>query len=136
MMAQVLLIAALAVDLNSIRNEPNLERRSDLALDHANAAIDQAEQAYKAGQPDQMRAELKEAGDSVDLAYDSLVASGKNARHDKGFKKAEQRTRALMRRLAGFRELVDFDDRAAVEKIRDRVAEVNDNLLNGIMRKK
>lgn len=136
MIAQLMIVALVAFDLNSIRNEPNPERRSQLALDNANAAIDAAEQAYNAGQAEKMRAALDEVADSVDLAYDSLSGTGKSGRNNKGFKKAEQRTHELLRRLDGFKQLVDFDDRAMVEKVRDRVAAVNDDLLNGIMKKK
>ncbi len=131
-----LALGAFAQDLKSIRDEPNPERRSELALDNANGAIDAAEDAYKAGQIEKMQAALVEVADSVDLSYESLSASVKNPRHDKGFKKAEQRTREMLRRLDGFRQMVDFDLRASVEKTRDRVAAVNDNLLNGIMKKK
>jgi flagellar biosynthesis/type III secretory pathway protein FliH len=131
-----LALAASAQDLKSIREEPNPERRSELALDNANNAIDTAEDAYKAGQIEKMQAALTEVADSVDLSYESLSASGKNPRRDKGFKKAEQRTREMLRRLDGFHQMVDFDLRASVEKVRDRVAAVNDNLLNGIMKKK
>jgi flagellar biosynthesis/type III secretory pathway protein FliH len=131
-----LALAASAQDLKSIREEPNPERRSELALENANNAIDTAEDAYKAGQIEKMQAALTEVADSVDLSYESLSASGKNPRRDKGFKKAEQRTREMLRRLDGFHQMVDFDLRASVEKVRDRVAAVNDNLLNGIMKKK
>jgi hypothetical protein len=123
-------------DLKTIREEPNAERRSELALDNANTAIDQAEDAYKAGEAEKMQAALNEIADSVDLSYESLSSTVKNPRHDKGFKKAEQRTRELLRRLDGFRQMVDFTERAPIDKIRDRVAAVNDNLLNGIMKKK
>lgn len=136
MIALILVVALVSFDLNSIRNEPNLEKRSEMALDNANAAIDAAEQAYNAGEVEKMRADLQEVADSVDLAYQSLLATGKSARHEKGFKKAEQRTHEMVRRLDGFRELVDVDDRPSVAKVRDRVAAVNDNLLNGIMKKK
>jgi len=131
-----LALGAFAQDLKSIRDEPNPERRSELALDNANNAIDTAEDAYKAGQIEKMQAALTEVADSVDLSYESLSASGKNPRRDKGFKKAEQRTREMLRRLDGFHQMVDFDLRPSVEKVRDRVAAVNDNLLNGIMKKK
>jgi len=136
MMMQIILVAALALDLNSVRDEQNLERRSELALENANAAIDRAKQAYDAGQMEAMRAALTEVADSVDVAYDALVATGKNARHDKGFKKAEQRTRMLLRRLDGLLQVVGFEDRTPIEAARDRVAEVNEKLLNGIMKKR
>lgn len=128
------LILALALDLSSIRNEPNPDRRSELALDNANAALDTAKDAYTAGDTVKMQAALEEVAASAELAYDALASEPH--RNTKAFKKAEQRTHGLIRRLEGFREMVDFDSRARVDKIRDRVAVVNDNLLNGIMKKK
>jgi len=130
----VLLILALALDLSSIRNEPNPERRSELALENANTALDAAKDAYNAGDNAKMQAALDEVAQSAELAYDALASQPH--RNTKAFKKAEQRTHELLRRLEGFRQLVDFDDRAKVDKIHERVAAVNDNLLNGIMKKK
>jgi hypothetical protein len=129
-----LLILVLAFDLGSIRNEPNPDRRSDLAIDNANAVLDQAKEASSAGNNAKFDAALGEIGDSVDLAYESLA--GEAHRSTKAFKKAEQRTHLLLRRLDSFRELVDIDDRIKVDKLRERVSAAHDNLLNGIMKKK
>jgi hypothetical protein len=60
----------------------------------------------------------------------------KNPRNNKYFKKAELRTRELIRRLDGLAHLVSVDERDAVGKVREHVAEVHDNLLKGIMSKK
>jgi hypothetical protein len=128
------LILALAFDLASIRSEPNPEHRCDLALENANAAIDAAKDAYNAADGAKFQAAIEEVADSAELAYDALA--GEPHRNTKAFKKAEQRTHELLRRLEGFRQVVDFDDRAKIDKTRDRVAAVNDNFLNGIMKKK
>ncbi len=134
---QWLLIAILAFDLASIKNEPNLEKRSELALDHAGAELDEAREAYNAGDVAKMESALGEVGESVELAYHSLTDTGKDARRNpKFFKRAELRTRELMRRLEGIRETVSYQDRALVEVVRDRVAEVHDELLKGIMSKR
>jgi len=134
---QWLLIAILAFDLASIKNEPNLEKRSELALDHAGTELDEAREAYNAGDVAKMESALGEVGESVELAYHSLTDTGKDARRNpKFFKRAELRTRELMRRLEGIRESVSYQDRALVEVVRDRVAEVHDELLKGIMSKK
>jgi isopentenyl diphosphate isomerase/L-lactate dehydrogenase-like FMN-dependent dehydrogenase len=133
---QWLFIALLVIDLASVRNEPNLEKRSDLALDCANAALDRARDAANAGDVAKMATAFEEAGQSVDLAYDSLVESGKDPRHSRYFKKAELRTRDLLRRLEGLGQTVSFEDRALIDRLRDRVAEVHDNLLNGVLSKK
>ena len=128
---------AWATDLGAIRNEPNLERRSDLALQYAYAALDAARDAYTAGDLDKTGSAFEEVGASVDLAYDSLGATGKDPRRSpKFFKRAEMSTRQLLRRLDGMMESMSVADRSLAEKVRKRVAEVHDNLLLGIMKKK
>jgi hypothetical protein len=129
-----LLIMILALDLSSVRNEPNPEHRCDLAIENANTALDAAKDAYSAGDGAKLQAALDEVADSVDLAYESLA--GEAHRNTRAFKKAEQQTGKLLRRLEGFRQLVDFDDQAKVDKTLQRVSAAHDNLLNGIMKKK
>jgi hypothetical protein len=131
----VLLILCLAFDLAAIKLEPNLERRSDLALGNASAAMDTARDA--AADDAKLKAALTEVRESVDLAYQSLVESGKSARRNpKFFKRAELKTRELMRRLEGLAQAVDADDRVFVENVRDRVSKVHDDLIQDIMQKK
>jgi hypothetical protein len=134
---QALLILCLAFDLAAIRLEPNLERRSERALDNASVAMDAAREASSSGQSDKIKAALDELRDSVDLAYQSLVDSGKSARRSpKFFKRAELKTRELMRRLEGLAQAVDSDDRTIVESVREQVSKVHDNLIQDIMQKK
>ena len=130
-----LLILCLAFDLAAIKLEPNLERRSELALGNASAAMDVARDA--ASDEAKRKAALEELRDSVDLAYQSLVDSGKSARRNpKFFKRAELKTRELMRRLEGLAQAVDADDRVFVQSVRDRVSKVHDDLIQDIMQKK
>jgi hypothetical protein len=134
---QALLILCLAFDLAAIRLEPNLERRSERALENAAAAMDTARDASTGGDSAKVKASLEELRDSVDLAYQSLVDSGKSARRNpKFFKSAELKTRQLMRRLEGLAQAVDADDRPFVETVRDRVSQVHDDLIQDIMQKK
>lgn len=131
----LLLILCLASDLASIKLEANLERRSELALTNASAAMDVARDA--AGDEAKLKPALEEIRDSVDLAYQSLVDSGKSARRNpKFFKRAELKTRELMRRLEGLAQAVDADDRMFVESVRDQVSKVHDDLIKDIMQKK
>jgi hypothetical protein len=109
-------------DLASIQEEPNLEKRSQLAVDYANSKAD---------------ASLKEVGASVELAYQALLDTHKNPRRDpKYFKRTELALRQLLRRLEGMAESMSYEDRQAAEKVRDRVATIHDNLLQAIMKKK
>lgn len=132
----VLLAPAFSADLSTVKAETNLERRSDLALDYANTVLDEAREAYNAGDAAKLETALDNARASVELSYQSLEETGKNARNNKYYKRAEMRTRELVRRLDGLREMVGFEQRSMVEKVRERVAEVHDDLLKGIMSKK
>src|SRR5579862_9095107 len=132
-----LLMLVLALDLSSVKLEPNLERRSDLALDHANEELDAARDAFNANDAPKMQTALEEITESVNLSYQSLLDTGKDARRNpKFFKRAELSTRDLVRRLEGLEHLVDVDSRAYVDKVKDRVSEVHDDLLKSIMSKK
>jgi hypothetical protein len=131
-----LMILLLALDLTTIRNEPNLEHRSDLALDYANTALDAAREALNAGEDAKFLASLGEAREAVELSWHSLTDSGKYARNSNSFKRAEVRTRGLMRRLDGLRDLAGIDEKTEIEKVHARVAEIHDELIQGIMGKK
>src|SRR5579871_5407164 len=111
------LLLLLVLDLNAIKNEPNLEKRSDLALDYANTALDGARDAYTAGDDAKWQASLNEIADSVELSWHSLTDSGKYARNNGHFKHAELKTRNLLRRLDGLRDLVSGDDKSMVDKV-------------------
>src|SRR4029077_1141187 len=126
---QWVLVLALAFDLAGVKSEPNLEKRSELALNYANTALDAARDSYNQGDYDKTKTELEEVQQSVDLAYQSLSDTGKDPRRDpKFFKRAELRARELLRRLQGLGETVSAADREMVEKVRDRVSEVHDDL--------
>jgi uncharacterized membrane protein YccC len=135
-MTAALLMMIVAFDLASVKSEPNLERRSELALDVVNRSIDAARDSYNAGDQAKMQSALGQASEAADVMYDALSDSGKNPRNSRAFKKAELRTREIIRRLAGIGQSVGVEDRDAFEKLREHVAEIHDNLLKGIMSKK
>ncbi len=126
-----------AADLATIRREVNPERRSQLAMDYAGTALDAARGGYQAGDMNKAEAALNEVGEAVDLAYQSILDTGKVARRDPGlFKRAELATRQLLRRIEGLAESMSFQDRPLAEKVRDRVSVVHDDLVNAMMSKK
>jgi len=126
-----------AIDLNSVQQEPNLDKRNQLAIEYANSALDTARTAYQANDLDKTRTSLNETGEAVNLAYDSLKQSGKEARRDpKLFKRTELATRQMLRRIEGMAEAMNFEDRALIDKLRERVAAIHENLLQDIMAKK
>ncbi len=143
-MASETLWAALAVGLafagtlpaglKEVLAEPNLEKRSKLALDNAEAACQAARSAYDAGDDSRATADLHEVQESVEVAYASLQGTGKDPRKNpKWFKKAEMETRDLLRRLDSFQQAMSFDDRASVDPVKAKVQQVHDELLMGLM---
>lgn len=137
MITYFVLLATMAFDLSAVKTEPNPEKRSERALDNANLALDAARDDYNAGNIDKSQTELEEVRDSVDLAYESLSGTGKDPHKDpKFFKRAELRTRELMRRLEGLAPGMSGVDHGTLEKVRERISAVHDNLLNGILSKR
>jgi len=123
-------------DLGAVKSEPDLEKRSELALANADRAIDEARKTYNAGDQKAAEAALDEVGESVVLSYDSLEHTHTAPRKSKYYKRAEQKVQALIRRLSGFRDEVSFDSRQSVERVINKLAEVHDQLITDIMSKK
>ena len=126
-----------AFDLDAIRKEPNLEKRSELALGNAETALDRARDAYQKDNDADFKAAIAEVSDSIELCKQSLDESGKNARKSpKYFKKAEIGIRKLSRRLDNLQVEVSVDDRPAVEPVVDRAHKLQEEILLAIMGKK
>jgi hypothetical protein len=104
--------AALQADLKKALAEPDLEKRSKLALDNAFAAYQGARDAYQKGEMEQVQADIDEIEQSVDLAYQSLTDTGKNA---------------------SFQDQMSYADRTLLDKVKARVQQVHDELLLGLM---
>lgn len=141
-MRKVILIAALSgaslfAQLDAVHSEPNLEKRSELALLHANAAIDRARTLYKEGKQAQFEAAVQEIVDAVELSRTSLQQTGKKARrHPKHFKRAELKTRELVKRLDTLETDVGLEQRPVVTAAKKHVSAINDDFVVQIMTKK
>jgi len=132
--AALALAGAARADMKQALAEPNLEKRSQLALNNAVAAYKTARAAYEKGENEQVAAGIAEIQESVDLAYTSLTQTGKDPRRSpKWFKKAEIDTRDLLKRLEAFDHEMSFSDRPMLEKVRAKVQQVHDDLLVGLM---
>ncbi|HEX3879143.1 MAG TPA: hypothetical protein VHW24_19300 [Bryobacteraceae bacterium] len=121
-------------DLKKAMAEPNLEKRSKLALENAKAAYQAARDAYAKDDLDQVKAFAAEIDESVDLAFQSLEQTGKNPRSSpRYFKHAEQETSQLVRRLDGFQQDMGYEERSLLEKTKAHVQKVHDDLLLELM---
>jgi hypothetical protein len=124
----------LRADLKQAMAEPNLEKRSKLALENASAAYQTARAAYDSGENEKVSAAAAEITESVDLAYTSLMKTGKDPRKSpKWFKQAEIETRNLLRRIETFQQQMSFSDRELLDKTKAKVQQVHDDLLVGLM---
>ena len=126
-----------AANLESIRAEPNLERRSQLALGFAKATVKPVLEAYEQGDAELGGRLLMQIQEAVELAQESLSATGKSARRKpKYFKRAEIRSRNLIKQLRALSRALNYDEREVVDSVVDRVSAINDQLLLAIMTKR
>jgi len=124
----------LRADLTQVKAEPNLEKRSKLALDHAGATLKEARTVYSNSDVAKSMALIAEVRESVELAEQSLKETGKNPRKSpKYFKRAEIETRALLKRIEAFQDEMSVNDRPSLDSLRTKVQQVHDDLLMGIM---
>lgn len=121
----------------TVMAEPNLEKRSELALREADKAITAAKSAYDAQNVNDFKARVSDVEALVQLSYKSLQDTGKRARRSpKYFKRAEMGIRALLRRLVSLENDVAIDDRPVVEAARKELSSVHETVLQDIMTKK
>lgn len=126
--------AADRLDLKQIQAESNLEKRSKLALEHASAVLQAARDAYNSGDNQKTASLAAEVQESVELAAASLKQTGKDPRRSpKWFKHAEIETRDLVRKLDTFQQDMSFSDRPMLDKVKEKVQQVHDDLLLGLM---
>lgn len=127
------LLLLLSFDLDAVKAEPNLDRRAEIAIDNANAALDKAKTLYNAGDYKASQTSANEVRDSIELCAEALKATGKDPRkYAKQFKKTEFRIQALIRRVKSFAQSVSIEDRPGVVKVQERLEEISDEIVSGI----
>ena len=124
-------------DVAAVKAEPNPEKRSDLALAHAEQEVEAAKKAYDANDLPAFRKSIEEVAELADLSAESLESTGKRARRNpKYFKRAEQKLLLLIRRVDSLEKDVSLDDRETVAEVRKRLTSIHERILNDIMTKK
>ncbi len=140
MLTLALLLAAHAAadgPLDAARAEPNLEKRSEKALQAAQKTLDTLRRTGDLSDRAGVQAALNGIRDGVELCVDSLEESGKNPRRSpKYFKRAEISLRKLNRQLEDLRVALSADDRAPVAALLAYTVRVQEDLLLGIFTKK
>src|SRR6266849_6650372 len=137
LLAILICCSPLLADLKQVKAEPNLEKRSRAALDHAEQALKDSRRAYADGNLQLTTELLEEVGESVDLVEASLKASGKDPiKSPKYFKIAEIKTGSLHRSVEAFSRDMNDADRSMIEKLKEKLQDTHDRLLQAIMTRK
>lgn len=119
-----------ATELDTIRGDADPQRRYRAALDYAAQQITASRKAYEDGKVREFEAALGEVVAGVKLCDETLRAPGRNrVRNATHFKKAELKTREILRRLDQLGRETGVDDRAPVEKAKTAVQAIQDRLL-------
>jgi len=127
-------LTLLPADLQSIKNEPNPEKRSRLALAYADTALTEARNAYNNQDMKVTEAKLAEVQQSMELAQSALSSTGKKPGRSPGpYKYAETKSRELLRRIQGLKDEMDASDRGLIEPVQNKVQEIHDAWLDGIL---
>ena len=121
-------------DLDTIRKQPDLQKRYTAALNFAASRIDAARKSIEAGEREAFVAELKQFLAAVEFTDETLRATGKDpSRDSRHFKKAELRMNEFRRRLRSLESEVGVDERSPVSDTLRRLTELHDQLLQDIM---
>ena len=135
---QVGLLACLAVFTahaqsitSDIQAEHDPVRRSDLALNLAGSAFDNARSLYTQGDVEKGDAQLEQ----MTKALNECLVSLQSAHKSRFYKKAEQKVAYLQRRMNSLLEELSIQQRGWAEYTDKKLDEIHDKLLEGVMRK-
>jgi hypothetical protein len=136
-LALLLFAPPVALNLDQIRADPNLEHRAHSAIEYSGAAERNAEAAYSRGDLPAVKTELKNMQEAVEIAKQALDQTGKSAnRHPGPYKFGELRTQEMLVRLGDLERKMDSEERPMLEGPKSKVQEIHDAWFEGIMSKK
>lgn len=124
-----------AADLDAVKKEPDLEKRSDRALDVAMETLKVARALPSEGGS---LADLEKSMDTmieaVELSLKSLRDTGKKPNKlVRSYKRGELKTREMQKHLGNLIQALDFDNRPPAEKAQARLNVLHDEFLFGVM---
>jgi len=110
-------------------------QRARLEVHLADMTLDQTCRQYAEGDVEKGEARLKDMLSLSEHAYDDLFSTKRDPRSKPaGFKESEILMRQFARKLEDLRTSLPFEDRPPVEKALERVREMHEDLLLGLMR--
>lgn len=120
-----------------LASEADLIRKARLAIRLAEIELEAMRKAYAEGEVEKGSAGLKQMMDYIEQANKHLSDTGRDPRRKpQGFKDTEIKLRTFLRRLEDLRASLPVDERPDVEEVMERIREIQQSLLNGIMRVK
>lgn len=123
-----------AEGLEAIKADPDPQRRYRAALEYSSQQVTAARKAYEEGKPADYAAALKQAVDAVKLCDDTLREPGKNrVRNATHFKRAELKTREIIRRIEQLEKEAAVDDRAPAHAAALEIRKIHDQILTDLM---
>jgi hypothetical protein len=118
-----------------IATEHDPVQRARLEVHLADMILDQTCKQYAEGDVEKGEASLKEMLSLSEHAYDDLFSTKRDPRSKPaGFKESEILMRQFARKLEDLRTSLPFEDRPPIEKALERVREMHEDLLLGLMR--
>ncbi|MGA8594980.1 MAG: hypothetical protein WB676_09575 [Bryobacteraceae bacterium] len=114
-----------------VTGERNPGKRSEIAIDLADKALDQARSFYQSGDTARGESQLDLVGTLADECFSSAEASHKA----KYFKHDEMKVSALARRVRSFMDDLGYEQRDKARRLASHLDEIHDKLLAGVMGK-
>lgn len=134
--AWLLSAAEKPVDWAAVEAERDLQRRASLALDYARQQVEVVVACYQDGRPQDAQAALGDLVRGVETAQRALDETGKVARkRPKHFKRAEIATRRLVGAIEDAQRVLLAAEREQLEPAKERVDEINQQLLSALFKK-
>jgi len=124
-----------AADLEAVKKETDLEKRSEHALDVAVEALKHARALpAEGGSLGDLEKDMATMVEGVELSLQSLRDTGKKPNKlTRFYKRGEIRTREMQRQMENLIQDLAFDNRPPAEKAQERLNVLHDEFLFGVM---
>lgn len=137
LLASALLLAAPPppLTLESVRGERDPFKRFDQALKFGEARLKDAWKLVReGGARSSLEAAIEDVYAASELALDALRSTGRRpGKLSRQYKRGELRTREFDKGLQELSLAVGFDERERIEQVRQRLAAIHEQFLQGVM---
>jgi hypothetical protein len=124
-----------AADLEAVKQEPDLEKRSDKALDVATDVLKHARALPgEGGSITDLEKDMDTMIEAVELSLKSLRDTGRKPNKlTRFYKRGELKTREMQKQIENLIQALAFDNRPPAEKAQARLNVLHDEFLFGVM---